>query len=97
MRVNAGFSRLLRLDGIWVRRVAFEADRVVVGVALRSAGFRRKKGPASRSGTFDEKPSREATPQTSRSTHDLLCKEQSARQSVTSCKTRVRHVNQSYF
>ena len=25
MRVNAGFSRLLRLDGIWVRRVQFNA------------------------------------------------------------------------
>ena len=35
MRVNAGFSRLLRLDGIWVRRVQFNADRVVVWVALR--------------------------------------------------------------
>ncbi|MDQ2898085.1 MAG: hypothetical protein M3Y09_21060 [Actinomycetota bacterium] len=35
MRVNAGFSRLLRLDGIWVRRVQFQADRVVVSVALR--------------------------------------------------------------
>lgn len=35
MRVNAGFSRLLRLDGIWVRRVQFNTDRVVVWVALR--------------------------------------------------------------
>jgi len=35
MRVNAGFSRLLRLDGIWVRRVQFETGRVVVWVALR--------------------------------------------------------------
>jgi len=35
MRVNAGFSRLLRLDGVWVRRVQFTTDRVVVGVALR--------------------------------------------------------------
>ena len=35
MRVNAGFSRLLRLDGIWVRGVRFEVDRVVVSVALR--------------------------------------------------------------
>jgi transposase len=35
MRVNAGFSRLLRLDGIWVRGVQFNSDRVVVAVALR--------------------------------------------------------------
>lgn len=35
MRVNAGFSRLLRLDGIWARGVQFDADRVVVWVALR--------------------------------------------------------------
>ncbi len=35
MRVCAAFSRLLRLDGIWVRRVQFFADRVVVSVALR--------------------------------------------------------------
>jgi transposase len=35
MRVNAGFSRLLRLDGIWVRGVRFSTDRVVVSVALR--------------------------------------------------------------
>jgi len=40
MRVNAGFSRLLRLDGIWVRRVQFNADRVVVGVALRRQRLR---------------------------------------------------------
>jgi transposase len=35
VRVTAAFSRLLRLPGIWVRQVAFEADRVVVTVALR--------------------------------------------------------------
>ena len=35
MRVNAAFCRLLRLEGVWVRSVVFEADRVVVGVALR--------------------------------------------------------------
>ncbi len=35
MRVNAAFSRLLRLDGVWVRDVQFEEDRVVVEVALR--------------------------------------------------------------
>lgn len=35
MRVNAAFSRLLRLEGVWVRAVRFEPDRVVVEVALR--------------------------------------------------------------
>ncbi len=35
MRVAAAFSRLMRLDGVWVRKVQFEPDRVVVAVALR--------------------------------------------------------------
>jgi transposase len=35
VRGNAGFSRLLRLDGVWGRRVQFVSDRVVVSVALR--------------------------------------------------------------
>jgi transposase len=35
MRVNAAFSRLLHLDGVWVRDVQFKQDRVVVEVALR--------------------------------------------------------------
>jgi hypothetical protein len=35
MRVTRAFSRLLGLEGIWVRRVAFLPDRVVVRVALR--------------------------------------------------------------
>lgn len=35
MRVTAAFSRLLDLPGIWVRKVRFEPDRVVVWVALR--------------------------------------------------------------
>jgi transposase len=35
MRVNAGFSRPLRLDGIWVRSVRFNEDRVTVHLALR--------------------------------------------------------------
>lgn len=35
MRVTAAFCRLLRLKGVWMRRVAFEHDRVVVWVALR--------------------------------------------------------------
>jgi transposase len=35
MRVTAAFSLLLRLPGVWVRTVVFEADRVVVVVGLR--------------------------------------------------------------
>jgi transposase len=35
VRVTAAFSRLLALPGVWVRHVAFEADRVAVTVALR--------------------------------------------------------------
>jgi transposase len=35
MRVTAAFSRLLDLPGIWVRKVAFGPDRVVVTVVLR--------------------------------------------------------------
>ncbi|MGH8303803.1 MAG: transposase [Steroidobacteraceae bacterium] len=35
MRVTSAFSRLLCLEGVWVRGVEFLADRVVVCVALR--------------------------------------------------------------
>src|SRR5512135_240069 len=35
MRVTRAFSRLLDLEGMWVRRVEFLGDRVVVSVALR--------------------------------------------------------------
>jgi len=35
VRVSSGFSRLLDVDGVWVRRVQFFSDRVVVWVALR--------------------------------------------------------------
>ena len=35
MRVTTAFSRLLRLTGVWVKKVRFEHDRVVVFVALR--------------------------------------------------------------
>jgi transposase len=35
VRVSRAFSRLLDLDGIWVRQVRFFPDRVVVWVALR--------------------------------------------------------------
>jgi transposase len=35
MRVTAAFSRLLDLPGVWVKKVRFEPDRVIVWVALR--------------------------------------------------------------
>jgi transposase len=35
MRVSTAFSRLLRLRGVWVRKVRFKPDRVVVEVALK--------------------------------------------------------------
>ena len=35
MRVCTAFSRLLRLEGIWVRALSFTSDRVLVTVALR--------------------------------------------------------------
>ena len=35
MRVTAAFFRLLRLPGVWVKKVRFEPGRVVVTVALR--------------------------------------------------------------
>jgi transposase len=35
VRVTTAFSRLLRLEGVWIRNVRFEADRVLVEVALR--------------------------------------------------------------
>jgi transposase len=35
VRVTTAFSRLLRLPGVWVRKVRFEPDRVIVEVALK--------------------------------------------------------------
>jgi transposase len=35
VRVTTAFSRLLRLPGVWVRKVRVEPDRVIVEVALR--------------------------------------------------------------
>ena len=35
MRVTTALSRLLRLEGVWIRKVQFAPDRVVVDVALR--------------------------------------------------------------
>jgi len=38
MRVTTAFSRLLQLTGVWVRKVRFESDRVIVEVVLRGRG-----------------------------------------------------------
>jgi transposase len=35
VRVTTAFSRLLRLTGVWVRKVRFEPDRVIVEVVLK--------------------------------------------------------------
>lgn len=35
MRVTSAFSRLVRLPGVWVKKVRFQPDRVIVEVALR--------------------------------------------------------------
>ncbi|MDQ2897494.1 MAG: transposase, partial [Actinomycetota bacterium] len=35
MRVTSAFSRLLRLEGVWIKKVRFEPGAVVVDVALR--------------------------------------------------------------
>jgi transposase len=35
VRVTAAFSRLLRLNGVWIRSVRFETDRVIVDLAVR--------------------------------------------------------------
>jgi transposase len=43
MRVTSAFSRLLDLPGVWVRSVSFEADRVLVVVALRRRRLRCPK------------------------------------------------------
>ena len=62
MRVTTAFSRLLRLPGVWVKKVRFEPDRVIVSRwrcaagswSARSAGTRRgrarTRGRRTRSG-----------------------------------------------
>ena len=56
MRVSAAFSRLLRLDGIWVRAVRFEARRIVVVVALRRRHLVCPDCGHRASGRFDTRP-----------------------------------------
>lgn len=56
MRVTAAFSRLLRLPGIRVRRVAFEATTVVVTVALRRRRLVCPLCPYSTRARYDTRP-----------------------------------------
>jgi transposase len=56
MRLTAAFSRLLRLDGIWVRAVHFEARRVMVQVALRRRHLVCPDCGHRASGRFDTRP-----------------------------------------
>jgi hypothetical protein len=63
VRVTTAFSRLLRMDGVWVRKVGFAPGRVVVEVALRrrrlvwplcdySTGRAATRGQSTRSGAI---------------------------------------------
>ena len=56
MRVTAAFSRLLRLPGIWVRRVQFTEEAVVVTVALRSRTLTCPKCGFKTSARYDRRP-----------------------------------------
>lgn len=56
MRLTAAFSRLLRLDGIWVRHVRFEPGRIVVEVALRRRHLVCPVCGHRASGRFDTRP-----------------------------------------
>jgi transposase len=56
VRVTTAFSRLLRLDGIWVRRVRFEQRRVVVEVALRRRALLCPECGHRAGGRFDTRP-----------------------------------------
>jgi transposase len=56
MRASAAFSRLLRLQGIWVRTVRFEPARVVVQVALRRRHLVCPECDHRTAGRFDTRP-----------------------------------------
>ena len=56
VRVTAAFSRLLRLDGIWVRSVRFEPARIVVEVALRRRRLVCPECGHRSGGRFDTRP-----------------------------------------
>jgi transposase len=56
VRVSAAFSRLLCLDGVWVRTVRFEPDRVIVEVALRRRRLHCPECDYRAGGRFDTRP-----------------------------------------
>jgi transposase len=56
MRLTAAFSRLLRLQGIWVRAVRFEPGRIVVEVALRRRQLVCPECGHRAGGRFDTRP-----------------------------------------
>ena len=56
MRVTAAFSRLLSLDGIWVRQVQFTEEAVVVTVALRGRLLRCPKCDFTTKARYDRRP-----------------------------------------
>jgi len=56
VRLTAAFSRLLSLDGIWVRNVQFTEDAVVVTVALRGRLLRCPKCDFATKARYDRRP-----------------------------------------
>jgi transposase len=56
VRATTALSRLLRLPGIWVRHVAFDADRVVVTVALRRRLLVCPECPYATAARYDTRP-----------------------------------------
>lgn len=56
MRVSSAFSRLVRVPGVWVRDVRFEADRVVLEVALRQRRLRCPRCEFSTAARKDRRP-----------------------------------------
>jgi len=56
VRVTSAFSRLVRLRGVWVKKVRFRADRVVVEVALRRRRLQCPRCEFSTSARKDTRP-----------------------------------------
>ena len=56
MRITTAFSRLLDLTGVWVRKVSFKSDRVVVEVALRRRRLQCPSCEYSTRARKDERP-----------------------------------------
>jgi transposase len=56
VRITSAFSRLVRLPGVWVKKVRFEPDRVVVEVALRRRRLRCPRCEFSTAARKDTRP-----------------------------------------